>query len=87
MAQTEMANGDKPINVYHPVHPWNNESANGFFGLTKREYFAAMAMQGLINEGRYSGRSYLIAITAVEIADQLLKVLDIPKFKALDNPK
>jgi hypothetical protein len=43
-------------------------------GLTKREYFAAMAMQGFIMVGR-SG-NYLVARDAIFYADELLKQLE-----------
>lgn len=43
-------------------------------GLTKREFFAAMAMQGFCTEG-VGGKYQRIAEDAVEIADALLAVL------------
>ena len=72
-----------PINVVHdsPNGPWN--------GLTKREYFAAMAMQGLIAQA--SGRELIvnpylvndgwvepitIATGAREMADALINELN-----------
>ena len=45
------------------------------FGLTKREYFAAMAMQGLLSHGGYSGFE-LAAYDAAVAADSLLKELE-----------
>jgi hypothetical protein len=57
-------------------------------GLTKREYFAAMAMQGLCLNGAYSKQiqdqceanetttSIAIAVYAVDLADELIKVLN-----------
>jgi hypothetical protein len=42
----------------------------GNFGLTKREYFAALAMQGLIESGHLT--SEVTAKSAVEYADALL---------------
>ena len=61
-------------------------------GLTKREYFAGLAMQGImasLTEMRVSGNSTLhfhdadkdIAREAVSIADAVLKELDKPKSK------
>lgn len=44
------------------------------WGLTKRELFAAMAMQGLCAEG-----DTFNAKKAVECADALLAALDVPK--------
>lgn len=53
-------------------------------GLTKREYFAAMAMQGLVAalSGIRTGGSYdtgELGIIAVEHADALLAALDSPQ--------
>ena len=46
------------------------------YGLTKREYFAAMAMQGLVDRHI----SYeVVAEHAVKYGDALLKELDKPK--------
>jgi hypothetical protein len=42
-----------------------------FHGLTKREYFAAMVMQGLISTNRYDA-----AVQAVKYADELIKELN-----------
>lgn len=56
------------------------------YGLTKREYFAAMAIQGLLSREGWSERitneqvldslKNNIATAAVEMADELLKQLD-----------
>lgn len=43
-------------------------------GLTKREYFAGLAMQGLINN---VNSDQYIAESAVRLADELLKQLDL----------
>jgi hypothetical protein len=45
-------------------------------GLTKREYFAAMAMQGLISDSTNVSRPDIIAEFAVQYADELLKQLE-----------
>ena len=42
-------------------------------GLTKREHLAGLAMQGLLS---HTGPRMVIAIEAVNIADELLKELD-----------
>ena len=42
------------------------------FGLTKREYFAGLAMQGLLANGDYEG----VESAAVVKADALLKELE-----------
>jgi hypothetical protein len=52
------------------------------FGLTKREYFAAMAMQGLLvnynKHGHFGNSEYqpMVADIAVKCADELLKALE-----------
>lgn len=60
------------------------DNHNMEYGLTKREYFAAMAMQGLLacpndrnNSNKEWGTShFLTAKNAVSIADELLKQLE-----------
>ncbi len=62
-----MINGEQPINPCKiSADRYNDE----YFGLTKREYFAAMAMQGYIAAGKGSN-----AIDWVRCADELLKAL------------
>ena len=46
------------------------------FGLTKREYFAAEAMQGLLATITPSHSLSLLAKTSVEVADALIKALN-----------
>ena len=38
----------KPAFPTNPARPWDNESASGYLGLTKRECFAAIAMHGML---------------------------------------
>lgn len=45
-------------------------------GLTKREYFAAMAMQGLMSCPEITASRKEIAEESVKMADDLLKVLE-----------
>lgn len=47
-------------------------------GLTKREFFAAKAMQGLIHNREYffNENIFFIAATAVKIADELIQELN-----------
>lgn len=45
-------------------------------GLTKREYFAAMAMQGILAYPHTSNNRGDIATESVIIADELLKALE-----------
>lgn len=47
------------------------------YGLTKREYFASMAMQGVLSDPTNESLSQkAIAIYAVEMADTLIKELN-----------
>jgi len=48
--------------------------ASGALGLTKREYFAAMAMQGLFANPNYTNN--LFAVDAVRNADDLIVALN-----------
>lgn len=79
-----MENGQKPA---QPLNgdKWQKEIGNGvasdeYKGLTKREYLAAMAMQGLLaNPGLHNHERFDLsncAVVAVDCADTLLKQLD-----------
>jgi hypothetical protein len=80
-----MNNGDKPINavngingalfVGHGADKSFIESQNPLIGLTKREYFAAMAMQGLM-AGDSKDSMEEFAKYSVKMADALLKALE-----------
>lgn len=48
-------------------------------GLTKREYFAAMAMQGMVANPTANGRPEDYAADAVAQADALIEALDRAK--------
>lgn len=64
---------DDPVN-YHRLIAVEGEITN-IPGLTKREYFAAMAMQGLLsNSGTYSERS--TPELSVHYADALIAELN-----------
>ena len=56
-----------------PVLVENYGLHQGSKGLTKREYFAAMAMQGLLANSLYVGD---VAISAVGVADALIEALN-----------
>lgn len=80
-----MKNSEKPAMPFHSNNPWSHESASGFSGLTKREHFAAMAMQGLLSNpewmNEHEGKKYImqdsvISEVAIKIADALLKELE-----------
>lgn len=53
-----------------------NDVITGFNGLTKREYFAAMAMQSMVGE---CGDEKYIAGLACSIADALIEELNASK--------
>jgi hypothetical protein len=60
-----------------PVYPQELEYENAkakFHGLTKREYFAGLAMQALITNVNYSLDA--VANLSVEMSDKILKELD-----------
>jgi hypothetical protein len=78
-----MTNANDPSNPVMPSH-------GTFKGLTKREYFAAMAIQGLCASGFYTEKKLqiqaeklgsnitdCIAISAIDLADGLIKELNI----------
>ncbi len=81
-----MKNADKPIN---PIVQEENIGQGGKilmcteYGLTKREYFAGLAMQGLISsfteKASYGGWGTEMEATikcAIDYADELLKQLE-----------
>lgn len=71
----------KNLNGELPAYPLSKDHVDGrdYRGLTKREYFAAMAMQGYCG-GEYIGQSGVphdaIAKWSIEMADELLKQLE-----------
>ena len=83
-----MENSEKPI---YPVPHQNDDRSIQYdvhFGLTKREYFAGLAMQGIlsnpanaeqfkVNDWGVNGTA--IADNAVHCADELLKQLEKTK--------
>jgi hypothetical protein len=60
---------------HNPIHPVERYNDHDFTGLTKREYFAAMAMQGILSSSADRGESY-VATQSVKFADELLKQLE-----------
>ena len=78
-----MKNEDKPIN---PIPEHFDKYQNENIGLTKREYFAGLAMQGLISsfteKASYGGWGTEIEETikcAIDYAEELLKQLENSK--------
>ena len=77
-------NGDMPQNgAFSVSNDFNSSEDMGGIGLTKREQFAAMAMQAMISSkyysefcGRYDSKEDGVAISAVEHADALLAQLE-----------
>lgn len=64
------------------VHPVTDSVLIGHEGLTKREYFAAMAMQGILSDRDNQGYTWnyeAMAADAVKMADQLIQQLNQPK--------
>lgn len=62
----------KPIDPQTPAYP-RNHRYDGHNGLTKRELFAAMAMQGMVGFGWSPS---LVAFEAVKHADALIVELN-----------
>lgn len=60
---------------YHPEGGIDSPQS----GLTKREYFAAMAMQGILADPDNQGYAEGIAKDAVKIADELITQLNQTK--------
>lgn len=69
-----MENKNQPVSpaTIHKVKGEEVETVS-FPGLSKREYFAGLAMQGLINN---VNSDKFIAEAAVKLADELLKQLE-----------
>lgn len=59
----------------NPIHPIKNAPVY-FGGLTKREYFAAMAMQGLCANTNYEWHPLELSETSVRIAEYLITQLN-----------
>jgi hypothetical protein len=70
-----MENENQPINP-HLVHTHSGEVQEYSKGLTKREYFAGLAMQGMLSNPATYGDREIMMIEAVKNADSLLLELD-----------
>lgn len=68
-------------NSEEPIYPITNQGTlRNRNGLTKREYFAAMAMQGILaNENTGLSSNEVIAKESVKLANLLLTELDKTK--------
>jgi hypothetical protein len=85
-----MENKDKPAFGFVDNRSNSNEYCNGVpyngeihYGLTKREYFAGLAMQGMLHTdirhlegGFYSYHKTHLIKVSIELADELLKQLE-----------
>lgn len=77
-----MKNGKE--NIYPITIEDNGNSSVTYLGLTKREYFAGLALQGMMaNQHLTSTENDTIARWSVEIADALLAELE--KTKQLED--
>lgn len=67
-----------PVELQHQDHEMLAKDYGQFKGLTKREYFAAMAMQGLLVNGMQLGMTHEEEISkqAVVYADALISELN-----------
>lgn len=64
-------------NPFDPINPFGTDSVYGKIGLTKREYFAGMALNGLISgASQNSWHEKNFAIGAINLADALIKELN-----------
>jgi len=71
-----MSNADMPVNPLTEEQIDICERGRGYEGLSKREHFAVMAMQGLLAAGDHFRASKVdIASTAIDYADALLEEL------------
>lgn len=72
-----MENGKQPINSTLTYNQSTGTPNGHLLGLTKREYFAGLAMQGFLASKIIEKRSVTDIISAsVELADRLLKQLE-----------
>lgn len=63
-----------PLVERQPANAFPTDALNS--GLTKRELFAAMAMQGMLADSGGSGEISAYAVSAVKIADALIAALN-----------
>lgn len=60
-----------------PINPVSSEHYSNFHGLTKREYFAAIAMQGMLSNPENAHVYYeKIVQTSILYADKLIEELN-----------
>lgn len=59
-----------------PINPIENPMSGPVLGLTKREYFAALAMQGMISASTHGFSFSVLASESVSMADALIAELN-----------
>lgn len=84
-----MENGKRPINARTAFNSHGGITTNfeEYNGLTKREYFAGLAMQGLMSnpefikvgsfDFKYSKTAERVSSISIKVADELLKQIEI----------
>jgi hypothetical protein len=75
----QQTNGNDPVSATQEYHSKNFGVVLAKTGLTKREYFAAMAMQGLLSTVPESFNGTEIAQLSVNMADALIEALNKEK--------
>ncbi len=77
--EMKVENKNLPINPLS-IHPLSsavlNNNGDDCVGLTKREYFTALAMQGILSRGSIGLSDETVAERAVRIADETLDELE-----------
>jgi hypothetical protein len=68
-------------NSEQPAFPFvaSDSNVNNQGGLTKREYFAAMAIQGLLANPNIGNDANRVVVDSIELADILLEQLEEKK--------
>jgi hypothetical protein len=69
---------DDKTQWWHPAFP---DARNGCYGLTKREYFAACALQGILAADRCG--DFTSANNAVDQADAIIEALNNDRNKEI----
>lgn len=64
------------FSAYHPIEDW---SRMDYVGVSKREQFAAMAMQGMLSKGWEHLGEVHMAQKAIKLADALIEELNKTK--------
>lgn len=73
---SKMTNRDEPANPFISNYPRSAKEYEGYSGLTKLEYFTAMALQGLLSNPEITCSNSIIADTALIMAVETLNQLE-----------